>query len=206
MAKRKNSGVGCCGCFLRILLALLNLFILIVGIALVVVTCLYKWSNVFDFIKNYKGLDQLVNFETINGIVITLLVIGCYLIVLSMVGFIAVVSMNQAFLGIYEVLLLIIFLAHLGALIALLVLQPKYEEVVRAEFDDIIDRINNASKFGISTSELDAVYTSLYAISGTFSCCGKRFVLLFENTRFSVKFLKYFWNRYKRSKWLWCQY
>lgn len=172
MARRKSGSLGICGCFLRIMLAILNLFIFGIGLALVVLTSLFKWSTVFDFVKKIDGLEQFVNFQTLDGVIIALLVIGIYLVILSLIGFIAVTSMNRCFLGMYEVLLLIIFLAHLGALIALLVLQPKYEETIRGEFDNIIARITNATLSGLSDTRVEAVYTSLRALSGTFNCCG----------------------------------
>ena len=96
---RRRAELGACGCFLRILLGVLNIIILGVGIALVILTSLFKWSSVFDFIKNYRGLEKLVDFGTLDGVVIALLIIGIYLVILSIIGFIATISMNRVFLG-----------------------------------------------------------------------------------------------------------
>jgi hypothetical protein len=173
---RRRGELSCCGYFIRILLGLVNLLILLIGIGLVTVASLFKWSTVFDFVKKYDGLDAFVSVTTLDSIVIALLVIGAFLIVVSLVGFIACVTMNRFFLGVYEVLLVMIFLAHLGALIALLVLRPKFEETLKTEFNNVVLKINNASSYGISNDQLENAYTALNAISKTFTCCGKLFI------------------------------
>ena len=92
-------------------------------------------------------------------------------------------------IGTYEVLLLLIFLAHLGTLIALLILAPRFEDTVKGEFDNIVNRINNASQYQISQSELDNVYSALYSISETFTCCGKHWRRVIQYSKHINKWL-----------------
>jgi len=170
---RRPGELGCCGCLLRILLGLINLLILGIGIALVVLGSLFKWSNVFDFIKKFEGLENFISVNTLDTTVIVIIVIGAVLTVVALVGFIATATLNRLFLGLYELFLIVIFLANLGALIALLVLRPKFEETIKTEFDKVVDKIINASSYGIESNQLDIAYKALKAISQTFQCCGK---------------------------------
>lgn len=95
---RKGS-MGCCGYFLRVLIALINIFLFFVGIGLVIVMALYRWANTFDTLKKNSVLQSFITLDIFNGITIALLVIGAFLIVISVVGFIAAVSANRCLLG-----------------------------------------------------------------------------------------------------------
>ena len=157
-----GSVVGCCGNFIRFILGLLSVLFLLIGIALVVLTSLVKWSNVFSSFINTNQLSVIFNIVTIDGIVIALLCIGVFIIILSIVGLIAIISLNKCMLVFYEIVCGLIFLLHLAAFICYFVFQPKIgTEISKGLNSTIIDKQNDV-----------LVQAAFFAFSSTLSCCG----------------------------------
>lgn len=148
--------VGACGNLIRFLLGLFSLLFLLVGIALVVLTSLLKWSDVLTKVLNTNQLKAL-EIVSIDAITIALLCVGAFIIVLSFIGLVAVISLNKCLLIFYEIVCLIIFLAHLGAFIAYFVYEPKLQTEIEKGLNSTISK-NSSVLF--------------YSISSAFDCCG----------------------------------
>lgn len=173
MTSKKASGLGGWGWFFRIVLLLLNTLALALGIVIVAVLGLYKNSSVFDYVKNNQLLDQLFEEVVLSGVDVALLVLGCFLMCVGLYGIIVACSMHFKLILLYEVLLFFIFVIHLVIFLAFLIMSPRYEENLRKELNNIIDKINNAALYGTSISQMENTYTLLKAVSVSFSCCGK---------------------------------
>ena len=170
--------MGCCGSLLRFILGLINVLFLLIGIALVVCTSILKWANISKF-KEISGLDKLINLTSIDAVAITLLCIGGFIILLSFIGLIGITCSNRGFLIVYEIVIVILFMAHLGALIALLVMSSKIETEFRKALNDTIITINNPTT---SASELKTKCEIMKGLSNLFTCCGANGPQDFANT------------------------
>lgn len=84
---------------MRIMLALANVIILAIGITLIACSAVFKWSNIVLTVMKSQALSEFIDITAIDGVVITLLVIGCLSVVLSLIGFIAAATLNRVFLG-----------------------------------------------------------------------------------------------------------
>lgn len=91
--------LGYFGCFLRIFLGVVNLLVLAIGIALIICTSVFKWSNVLTSIRDSPALGTIIDLTAVDSVVIALLVIGCVLVVVSLVGFLATATLNRVLLG-----------------------------------------------------------------------------------------------------------
>jgi hypothetical protein len=156
--------MGCCGSLFRFLLGLINILFLLIGIALVVTTSVLKWSNISK-LKEIKGLETVLDLTSIDAVTIALICIGGFIIFLSFIGLVGVCCSNRCFLIMYEIITLILFIAHVGALIALLVMTPKIEQQYRATLNSTIAAIN-AQPTDENKCKL------MLSLSNFFECCG----------------------------------
>ena len=155
--------VGCCGNFTRFLLGIFSLMFLLIGIALVVLTSLIKWSNVFSNVINTNQLNNVLNLVTLDAITIALLVLGSFTIVLSLIGLLGVIFLNKCLLIFYEIVCVLLFLAHTAAFIVYFVYAPKLSTEIQKSFNQTInsDVSSNSNQIGL-----------LYGVSKVFNCCG----------------------------------
>ena len=161
---------GCFANFIRVLIILLNICFLIIGIALVVLTCLLKWSNVFSSLFNAKDLQTAINLTAIDAVAIALIAIGAFAIVLSIIGLIGSICLNKVFLILYEIIIIILFLAHAAALIFLLVKAPSVEVALKEGLNTTVTNINNPQQSGQNQTDFCRVnYHSLKNFSTFFS-------------------------------------
>lgn len=91
-----------CGIITRILLGIINVIFLMVGIALVVTSCLVKWSN----IGGLKELSAATSLVAIDGVAIAFICIGAFTIFLSLIGLFGLACSNKCLLIFYEVFFL----------------------------------------------------------------------------------------------------
>ena len=160
--------MGCCGSLFRFLLGLINVLFLLIGIALVVTTSVLKWSNISK-LNEIQGLDTVLNLTSIDAVTIALLCIGGFIIFLSFIGLVGVCCSNRCFLIMYETITLIIFMAHVGALIALLVMTPKIEQQYRTTLNSTITAINTLPA---DSNDFKTKCVLMQSLSKFFGCCG----------------------------------
>lgn len=149
--------VGSCGNLIRLILGLFSILFLLIGIALVVLTSLIKWSDILTKVINTNNLKAL-NIASIDAITIALLCVGAFIIVLSLIGLFGVIFLNKCLLIFYEIACLIIFLAHAGAFIAYFVYEPRLQNEIEKSFNNSITT-NTSSQI-------------LLAVAYAFNCCG----------------------------------
>ena len=162
----KHTKMSCCGSMFRFLLGLINVIFLVIGIALVVTTSVLKWANISQ-LKEISGLEKLLNLTSIDAVTITLLCIGAFIVFLSFVGLIGVCCSNRGFLVVYEIVTVLLFMAHVGALIALLVMQPKIEDQYRAMLNATVKAIVDPAT---SADEQTTKCGIMLGLSGLFGC------------------------------------
>ena len=160
--------MDCCGSLFRFLLAIINILFLLIGIALVVTTSLLKWSNI-SRLKEIQGLDTALNVTSIDAVTIALLCIGGFIVFLSFIGLIGACCSNRCFLVIYQIITLILFIAHTITLIGLLLITPKIEQQYRIMFNTTINDINASPS---NQTNFNTSCTIMFAISSLFQCCG----------------------------------
>lgn len=166
MSKR----VGFCGNLTRIILGLFSLLFLLIGIALVTLTSLIKWSNVFSSIINTSSLSTELKLVSLDSITIVLLCIGAFTIVLSLIGLIAVITLNKCLLVFFEIVCVLIFLAHAGAFIAYFIYEPKLKTELEKAFNQTIAKNSTANQ------------VFMLSISNSLKCCGSTGLSDFNNT------------------------
>lgn len=93
---------GTCGIITRILLGIINVIFLLVGIALVVTSCLLKWGNLGN-LGNYKAVATATSIIAIDGVSIALICIGGFTIFVSLLGLFGLACSNRCLLVFYEV-------------------------------------------------------------------------------------------------------
>lgn len=157
--------MSCCGSLFRFLLGLINVIFLLIGIALVVTTSVLKWANISK-LQEISGLDKLLNLTSIDAVTIALLCIGGFIVFLSFAGLIGVCCSNRGFLFIYEFITVILFMGQVGALIALLVMQPQIESQYKNSLNATVNSINTQA------SDAEQKCALMTALSELFTCCG----------------------------------
>ena len=110
--KKSNKEIvmaGACGIITRVLLGIINVLFLIVGIALVVLSCLLKWANLGN-LQSYKAVATASSVLAIDGVAIALIAIGGFTIFVSVIGLLGLSCSNRCLLIFYEVISLTIIL------------------------------------------------------------------------------------------------
>ena len=178
------SKVGSCGNVFRFILGAINLFFILLGISIVVLTSVFRWSSWLDSYKN----ENII--KIIDPYIIIILVIGILLILLNIFGFIAIISLNRILLIIYEIIIVIIFLIFVGSFIALLLLSPKLEEFINNEFNSSITNINN----GVYKE-----YPIYLILSKVLDCCGADGQTDFNNSTIKNEYCEFKNGAYSKN-------
>lgn len=160
--------MGACGIVSRIVLGVVNVIFLLLGIALVVTASLLKWGNLAK-LKDLQATQTVISFVAIDGVAIALICIGAFAIFLSLIGLIGLGCSNRCLLIFYEVIVIIVFLAHLAALIVLLVAYPLIEKGFKEVFNSVVTDLQGNTP---GSSSYQTNCNLMYNISNIFSCCG----------------------------------
>merc|ERR1719350_714456 len=153
------------------MLFLVNTLFLLLGIVVFITAAILKWGKESTFAKfsDIKGIDQVVSFGSINTISVILLILSSFIIVLSIVGLIAVKSLNRCFLVIYEIVVGVLFLAHLIAFFVLLFgtssIEDSYKKGLTTEMGYINTLYDNSTKHKTACDIMNG-------LSELFDCCG----------------------------------
>lgn len=156
---------GTCGIITRILLGIINVIFLLVGIALVVTSCLLKWGNLGN-LGNYKAVATATSIIAIDGVSIALICIGGFTIFVSLLGLFGLACSNRCLLVFYEIVVVIVFIVHLAALIVLLVAYGPVQTAFTQAFNSTIQTLNSPTTRNQTTCNL------MYNVSSIFNCCG----------------------------------
>ena len=161
--------MSCSGSLFQFIFGLINIIFLLIGIALIVITSVFKWSNISS-LKKISDLEALFHLTQIDAVTIALLCLGGFIVVLSVIGLIGVCYEDRCFLIIYDIITVILFLAHVAALIVLLKMTPDLEKQYRASLDSIVDGINERK----NQNDFERKCKLMNVLSAFFTCCGSK--------------------------------
>ncbi|CAF1138478.1 unnamed protein product [Brachionus calyciflorus] len=157
----------------------LNAFLLILGLVVFITAAVLKWSTILNKFTNIKGIDVLVKAGSINTISLVLLIIGGFIILLALFGLFGSKYKKTFFLKIYEVIIILLFLANGISILVLIFDSNKIEKEFKKQFNstvfEIVDDFNNNKTY---TEKCDLSY----AVSEIFKCCGSNSPMDFNGT------------------------
>ena len=162
----KYDKLGCCGNIVRVFLLIINILFFVFGLTVFIAAAVLKWGNgALNKFADIKYLDDLVKVGSIGSIAICLMVLGAIIVLLSFVGILGLKFMNRFFLIIYEIIVAVLFLAHLVALLVLIFGSAKIEDSYKNELSKTLDKVN-------SVANIDVECDFFKTLSTTFKCCG----------------------------------
>ncbi|RNA35822.1 acid-sensing ion channel 2 [Brachionus plicatilis] len=143
-------------------------------LGLITTTCVLRWGNIIN-ISSLEEIKDIQNLNLVlNGIPISLIVYGLVVFLVGVFGFFSVWTSNRLLLIIHEIIVIIIFLIHIGAIIAILVAWPTIESQFQKELNKTLEDVNNkVDIFNLSELlSLEKQCNSLLEVSKQYDCCG----------------------------------
>lgn len=158
---------------IRLFLSGINVVLLLIGIGVAAVSAAIRFlpDTVIQKIKSDNALlDDILNVAAFNAITIGLLVMGVTLIVVSLIGLCGSVCANKPLLFCYQIVLVVVFVAHLSALLFVMVVEKgSIESEFRTGLNQTVENLNSNS----TDPDLAALSCSaLKFLSKAFDCCG----------------------------------
>ena len=140
-----SSSTGCCGSLIKIILGVVNTIFLVIGLAIFITAAVLRWSSdsILNKITNSEAIQSIISVSALDATTIALLSIGAFIIILSLVGLLGVICSNRFFLVIYEIIIILLFLAHGIILIVAAFKASDIENEFRKSLNNTIDDINN---------------------------------------------------------------
>lgn len=162
----KYDKLGCCGNIVRFFLLIINALFLVFGLTVFIAAAVLKWGNgALNKLADIKYMDDLVKVGSVGSIAVFLMILGGTIVILSFVGILGVKFMNKFFLVLYEIIVAVLFLAHLIALLVLIFGASKIEDTYKKELTNQLNKLNNNTEYDIGCDLFKA-------LSNTFHCCG----------------------------------
>ena len=177
----KNSGFF--GSFVRLVLAGVNLLFLLLGISTFGVAAFIRWSpnTLLNIIAQNDIVESIVNISSINSISIALLVIGGMIVILSSFGLIGAICGNRFFLIVYEFFMIILFIGHTVALIAITLKSGDIESEFSKSLNSTVSIINDPNT---TEDKFKNECNIMKSLSLLFDCCGAESPLDFNKQSF----------------------
>lgn len=162
--------LGCCGSTIRFFLILMNLLLFVASAAVFGLGLALRYSDLAERFQQLSSLgDVVLNSATLNIALLGIIILSGFVMVLSIIGLIGSSCTSKFFLFIYQVVVVILFLAHgIGLIVGIFsssTVEEKYREVVNNTFSTLNKPDISGAKFNQSC----AISKSL---SELFSCCG----------------------------------
>lgn len=163
---------GCCGSFLRVVVTIINVILLLVGLGFVAGGAVLKFTSVLDSIEDLdtEAKDLI---EAFQPIAIFMIVFGVIVFVVSIIGMIGTCSGNRWALIIYDVVIGLLFLAHLGVFIYFLTQRDSVENEIDKVINDVVQQIINPTKNQQVQTKNDLIIDcgSYETFTDAFNCC-----------------------------------
>jgi hypothetical protein len=162
---------GCCGSLIRVIIGIINGLFLLIGLAIFIIAAILRWSSdsLLNKITNNASIESIINVAVLDAATIVLLAIGAFILLLSFIGLLGVICANRFFLVIYEIVIIMLFLAHGITLIVAALKSSDIEDEFRKALNRTIDDINNPLT---ENSTVTADCAALNLLSEIFECCG----------------------------------
>jgi len=150
---------------------------MLLGIVVLIAAAVLKWgSNILTQILKINAISDYITPSTLNGAIITLLVLGVFITLVSLVGIIGVKCMSKFLLVVYFIVILILFLVHFILLIVLVFGKSQLQKAIDQGLDKMKARA--IEKKSNSSAECDG----FLQLSKLLSCCGADGPSDFNNT------------------------
>jgi hypothetical protein len=152
----------------RFLLAVVNVIFLILGLVVFITAIVLRWGgSQFSKLINIAEINTLIEGAgSISAVTIFFLILGGFIIILSLFGILGVRYMNRFFLIVYEIIIIVLFLAQVISILVVVFSSSKIEEHYREGLNKTVESINKQ----------DATWndkcTLMKSISDIFHCCG----------------------------------
>jgi hypothetical protein len=162
--------LGFCGSFLRCILTVINILFFLIGLTIFIAAAILRWSpsTIIGKITSNQAVNSILNVTIINDVSISLLIIAGFIIIISCIGLFGVLCNSKCFLYIYEVIIIILFLAHGIALLVATFTSSTLENQFRTALNKTMEKINDP----VSKDQLDEQCKIMRALSEIFECCG----------------------------------
>lgn len=131
----------CCARFLRILVFLIDVLLLLVGLGYIAVGVVLKQESIFRFAGEDTASKLIASWDSLSTFFV---VIGAFLFVASVVGVLCVCCSNRVVLVVYEVVALLLFLAHLATFIYFATRRDQFEKDVDKIVQDLRQKITDS--------------------------------------------------------------
>jgi hypothetical protein len=165
---------GCFGSFIRIVLSLINIVFLLFGLSIFVCAALLKWADtsVLSRMVSNEEIRSIIDVSAIEHVSFVLLVLGAFIVVLSLVGLIGACCANRFFLVLYEIVLVLLFLSHGVLLIIGGIKSTEVEREFRHALNTTVEKIKHSRAFNHSSEEFNSMCNAFRLVSELFTCCG----------------------------------
>jgi hypothetical protein len=154
---------------LKFSLIIVNTIFLIIGLLVCIFSAILLWGN--DILGEIKDID-FIDFSSLYAVSIILLIIGVFIIALSVIGLIGACSSNRFFLVVYEIIIGILFLTHLIALIYGAVAFGEIENLYKNELNVTMAKLNDPLFLKDNPKEAATYCAAFKVLSEVFDCCG----------------------------------
>ena len=154
-----NSVQTCCGEFIRIILFVLNFIFWAAGGGILGVGIYVKVS--LDELKEVH-----VSHDTLNSSAIFLIVLGCIVFIVGLLGCCGSLTQNRCMLLLYFALVTLIFLGEIALAIAVYVNKNSVTTSIKEQFQDCMEKYANETESGICKDTIDSLQSVLH-------CCGE---------------------------------
>lgn len=154
-----NSLQVCCGEFIRIILFVLNFIFWAAGGVILGVGIYVKIE-----IHQLENVD--VSHDTLNTSAIFLIILGCIVFVVGLLGCCGSLTQNRCMLLLYFTLVTLIFLGEIALAIAVYARKDQVTTSIKQQFKDCMDKYEDEDKGGeLCKDTIDTLQSVLH-------CCG----------------------------------
>ena len=165
--------MSCCGSLIKCMFIVSNIIFLLIGLAIFTLGGILKWSKDTIFgLFNSDEIKTFIDLSVVDIVAIVLLVIGAFIIVLSICGLIGASCNNRVFLVVYEIIIILLFMAHLVTLIVGVVKIDDIEKLYRRTLNSTMQNLNDQAFITNQTVQAVQFCAAFNILSQTFKCCG----------------------------------
>lgn len=171
-----QEGLGCCGRVFKFIFTIVNILFLLGGLVIFILAAVLKWTGILKKFVNIPGIEELIKFGSIGNISTAMLIIGAFIILLSLFGILGARCGIKFFLVIYEIIIVLLFLALGISLLVLVFSSSSIEKGFTEQLDKLVEKINTDDDPKGEQCEI------MKELSELFDCCGSQSPSDFNST------------------------
>lgn len=158
----------------RFLLAVINVIFLILGLTVLITAIILRYgSSEFSKLIDIPDINSVIDAAgSISGVTIFLLILGGFIILLSLFGILGVRYMNRFFLIVYEIIIIAIFVAQIIAVLVLVFSSSSIADSYKEKLGDVVKDIQNNQVN--NTEDAKKKCALMHGLSDVFKCCGAK--------------------------------